>query len=148
MFKNKYGYPILDREGIKVLCLLTCALAFCIYLIFMLIKLIGLTAFAMIAGVCTLVILSAFVAALDSPVACFCKMVALICFLLFAVGFIIYQTGFLLITIMLIMGLPLLLFILFGSLESSKTANPKPLENMFLDPIYKGLNGNIWTKKD
>ncbi len=148
MFKNKYGYPMMDREGLKVLCLLTCALAFCVYLILMLIKLIGLTAFAMIAGAWGLIILSAFVAALDSPVACFCKMGALVGFLLFAVRFIIYQTGFLLITIMLIMGLPLLLFILLGSLGSSKTNSSTQHENMFLDPIYKGLNGNLWTKKD
>lgn len=69
------------------------------------------------------------------------KLILLTCFLVFAVGFIIYKTGF--------AGIAAFLLVccIFLPMFLTPPAKFKRRSNMFIDPVYKGWLGNIWTKK-
>lgn len=72
----------------------------------------------------------------------FCLVVA---FLLFAVGFIIYMIGWEGITAFGLFGMFFIPLLIAPNLKSSH--RKRGGDNYFLDPIYKGWLGNIFTKK-
>ncbi|MBU5636559.1 hypothetical protein KOM00_07390 [Geomonas sp. Red69] len=72
-----------------------------------------------------------------------------VAFLVFAAGFILYQIGWSGVAAFGIFGMFFLPLLIAPDLKSSrKSSRCRPMgDNYFLDPIYKGWLGNVFTKK-
>lgn len=138
MFKSKLGYPVQYGTWMKA----AGAIGLCISCFVFLCKLIGFKAVAAIVGVCALIVIVVIIGEMDSPKARLIKGISLAAFFLFAVVFIFLQTGYLLLVVMLAFGA------LFSPLLFTQGAAKVQEPDAFLDPEYKGLSGNIWTRKD
>jgi hypothetical protein len=143
--RSRYGYPPQDRlsfssflEMVIVILLIALFIAAFVFIY----KLIGFKAMAIISGVLTSILLLVAIDDSKSPIVEIGKVILLIVFFIFALVFMYKMTGF------WVIGILFGIFALFSPMFLSEAAPVTKEPDMFLDPVYKGLSGNIYTKKD
>ena len=144
-FKSKGGYPPQSKFSFysffKTVWVIL-KVAFSVSVFVVIYKLIGFMAIASILGICALIVLVFAIDESKSPLVQLGKMTFLTGFFIFTIIFIYKATGFA--GIGTILGVAVVFSPMFLTKPAQKTNEP----NMYLDPVYKGLSGNIFTDKN